>query len=109
MIIFVVKNLRKHKNITLNNLCEKTGLSHSYLTKLENNHLTNCTIETLEKISNALQINIKDLFYSKSDIDYLKEKMNQAIDKYGINSHQVLEISQIIDLLINLIYKEKEV
>lgn len=103
MLIFVIKNLRKHKNIKLDELCNKTGLSRSYLTKLENNHLTNCSTKTLEKIANALDTNIKDLFYSKLDIDELKEKLNETIDIYGINSKETLEISQTIDLLVNII------
>ena len=59
MIIFVIKNLRNHKNIDLEGLCNKTGLSRSYLTKLENNHLSNCSVNTLEKISESLEVNIK--------------------------------------------------
>lgn len=106
MIIFVIKNLRKQKNITLNNLCEKTALSHSYLTKLENNHLNNCTTQTLEKIATALDTNIKNLFYSKLDIDFLKEKLNETIDEFGIDSKEALEISQIIDFIINIINNE---
>ena len=102
MIIFVIKNLRKQKNITLNNLCERTGLSHSYLTKLENNHLTNCSTQTLEKIATTLDTNIKNLFYTKLDIDFLKEKLNETIDIYGIDSKEALEISQLIDLIINI-------
>lgn len=37
MIVFVIKNLRKQKNITLNDLSNITGLSRSYLSKIENN------------------------------------------------------------------------
>ncbi len=103
MIIFVIKNLREHKNMTLADLSDKTNLTSSYLSKLENNKATNCNVNTLEKISEALEVNIKDLFYSVSDIDYLKEKMNETIDEYGINSKESLEISQVIDLLVNII------
>lgn len=106
MLVFVIKNLRKQKNITLNELSNKTGLSFSYLSRLENNKVPNCSLNTLEKISTALETNIKDLFYSKLDIDYLKNIMNETIEKFGINSKETLEISQTIDLLINIINKE---
>ena len=107
MIIYAIRNFRKSKNITLDELSNKTSLSNSYLSKLENNKVTNCTINTLEKIANALEVNIKDLFYSKLDINELKSKLNETIDEYGINSKEVLEISQLIDLIINAINKEK--
>ena len=107
MFIFVIKNLRQHKNMTLEELSNKTGLSTSYLSKIENNKPTNCKLKTLEKISNALETNINDLFYSKLDIEDLKIKMNKIIDIYGLNSKEALEVSQIIDLLINIINKEK--
>lgn len=109
MLIFTIKNLRKHKNLTLLELSNKCDLSTTYLSDIENNKLDNCSIKTLEKISIALEVNIKDLFYSKFDIDDLKEKLNKSIDIYGINSKEVLEISQLIDLLINIINREKEV
>ena len=109
MIIFVIKNLRTQKNITLDDLSNKSNISASYLSKLENNKITNCSVKTLEKISDALKVNIKDLFYSKFDIDNLEEKLNEMINEYGINSKEVLEISQLIDLLLNIINKEKEI
>lgn len=107
MIIYAIRTLRKSKNITLDELSNRTSISNSYLSKLENNKVTNCTINTLEKIAEALEVNIKDLFYSKLDIKYLKEKLNATIDEYGLNSKEALEISQLVDLLINVINKEK--
>ena len=107
MIIYAIRNLRKSKNITLDELSNRTSISNSYLSKLENNKVTNCTINTLEKIAEALEVNIKDLFYSKLDIKYLKEKLNETIDEYGLKSKEALEISQLVDLLINVINKEK--
>ncbi len=107
MFIFVIKKIRNFKNIKLNDLCFKSGLSRSYLTKLENNHLNTCNLDTLKKISDALEVNIKDLFYTEYDIEDLKEELNELVDEYGINSKEVLEISQLIDLIINAINKEK--
>lgn len=109
MLIYAIKKLREQQNITLRELGNKTDLSASYLSKLENNQKDNCNIKTLEKIADALNVNIKDLFYSKFDIEYLKQKMNQIIDKHGLNSKEALEISQLIDLLINIINKENNI
>jgi len=46
------------------------------------------------------------LFYTTFDIDDLKQEMYRRIDEYGINSKEVLEVSQLIDLLINIKMKE---
>lgn len=103
MIIFVIKDLRKNRNISLYELSKKTGLSRTYLRDIENNVKTNPTMSALSKIAVALDVNnIKDLFYSELDIEDLRLRMYDRIDKFGIDSKEVLEISQIIDLLLNI-------
>ena len=102
MIVFNIKNVRKNKGISLRKLHEMTGISRAYLFDLENNRRTNPSVAILENIANVLEVNIKELFYSELDLNLLKEEMYVRIDKYGINSNDALEISQIIDLLINI-------
>lgn len=105
MQIFVIKMLRTSKNITLYKLSKDTNLSRTYLRNLENNKTFNPTLCTLEKIANALDVNIKQLFYSLDEIETLRAEIHSRIDKYGINSKEVMEISQLIDLLINVKFK----
>lgn len=102
MFVFVIKQLRESKNISQYKLSQMTDISRTYIRNLENNKICNPTIHILSLISNALEVNIKDLFYTELDIDILKEQMYRKIDKYGINSKEVLETSQVIDLLINV-------
>lgn len=106
MYIFVIKPIRKKKNLTLYELSKRTGISRTYLRNLENNKQFNPTMFILKKISEVLEVNIKDLFYSQNDIEILKQEMYHRIDKYGLDSKEVLEISQIIDLLINVKMKK---
>lgn len=106
MFVFVVKNVREKKNISLYKLMKKTGLSYSYLSELENNKVFNPTLRTMYKIAKALEVKVDDLFYSELDIDNLKEEMYHRIDVYGIDSKEVLEVSQVIDLLINIKMKK---
>lgn len=106
MFIFVIKKIRNQKKIKLKELCLKTKLSRSYLTKLENNHLNTCSLETLKKISDAIEVNIKDLFYTTDDIEDLKEELNEIVDEHGLDSEEGLEMSRLIDLLINIMNKE---
>ena len=107
MIVFNIKNIRKKKGITLYKLEKITGVSRAYLYKLENNIKLNPTLAVLYSIADGLDVNIKDLFFSKFDIENLKQDMYTRIDKFGLNSKEVLEVSQIIDLLINVKMQEK--
>lgn len=102
MFVFIIRNVRKRKNITLYRLYKVTGLSYSYLSELENNKVFNPSLKTMYKIANALEVKIDDLFYSELDIENLKEELNHRIEQYGINSKEAMEVSQIIDLLINV-------
>lgn len=102
MIVFNIRNIRKSKKISLRKLSDMTGISRAYLYDLESNRRFNPTLFILQKIAEVLEVDIKDLFYSLNELDNLKEEMYRRIDKYGINSKEVLEVSQVIDLLINI-------
>lgn len=102
MIVFRIKQIRESKNITAYRLAKDVKISRSYLSELENNKKMNVSLEVLVNIADYLKVNVKDLFYTTFDINSLKQKMYRRISKYGINSPEALEISQIIDLLINI-------
>lgn len=108
MIIFNIKNIRKEKDISIYKLEQLTHLSRAYISRLENNIKLNPSLNTLLRISDALNVNVKDLFYSKLDIAELQKEMYSRIDEYGLNSSKVMEISQLIDLLINLDMNNKK-
>lgn len=105
MFVFVIKNIRERKNLTIYKLSKMTGINRSYLTQLENNKKFNPSLKTMYTIARALEAKIDDLFYSELDIETLRAEMHSRIDKYGINSKEVMEISQLIDLLINVKFK----
>ena len=102
MIVFRIKQIRESKNITAYRLAKDVKISRSYLSELENNKKINVSLQVLVDIADYLKVNVKDLFYTTFDINSLKQKMYRRIDKYGINSKEALEVSQIIDLLINI-------
>ncbi len=102
MIVFNIRNIRKSKKISLRKLSCMSGISRAYLYDLESNRRFNPTLFILQKIAEVLEVDIKDLFYSLNELDILKEEMYRKIDKYGRNSKEVLEVSQVIDLLINI-------
>lgn len=102
MFVFIIKNVRESKNITLYRLMKLTGLSYSYLSELENNKVFNPSLKTMYTIAAALDVKVDDLFYSELDLEKLRAEMHNRIDLFGIDSKEVLEISQIIDLLLNV-------
>ena len=102
MFVFVIKEKRKEKNVTLYRLVKLTGLSYSYLSELENNKVFNPSLKTMYLIAHALDCKIDDLVYGELDIEKLKEEMYRRIDEYGLHSKEAIEISQIIDLLVNI-------
>lgn len=106
MFVFIIKNVRESKNITLYRLMKLTGLSYSYLSELENNKVFNPSLKTMHIIATALDVKIDDLFYSELDLEKLREEMHSRIEIFGLDSKEVLEVSQIIDLLINVKMKE---
>lgn len=102
MFVFVIKNIRLKKSLTIYQLSKMANIARTYLVELENNKKFNPSLKTMYKIANALEVKVDDLFYSELDIDNLKEEMYRRIDVYGIDSKEVLEVSQVIDLLINI-------
>lgn len=106
MFVFVVKNIRENKKISLNKLSEETRISKSYLHELESNKKFNVGLDKLYKISTVLDVNVKDLFYTSLDTEVLRKELHNKISKYGLDSKEVLEISKIIDLLVNINFKE---
>lgn len=59
-----IRLLRLKKGMTQESLAEKAGLGFNYIYRLENKHL-NLKIETIEKIMNALEVDINTFFNVK--------------------------------------------
>ena len=102
MIVFVIKQLREKKGLSRYKLAKLAGISKPYLILLEENKRMNPTLYVLESIANVLNVNIKKLFYSELDVEELREEMYHRIEVFGLDSKEVYEISQIIDLLLNV-------
>lgn len=58
-----ITKFRKEKNITINELSEKTGINLKYLKRIENGEALNISLSKhLFKIENALDIKLSELF-----------------------------------------------
>lgn len=56
-----VRRIRKEKGFSIMDLKEKTGLSKSTISDLENDK-SSPTIDTLQKIADALGVDVRDFF-----------------------------------------------
>ena len=99
MVVFVIKQIRESKGISQYRLSQMTDISRTYIRNLENNKKINPSLHILSLIADALEVSIKDLFYTRLEISKLRKELHRRINKYGLNSKEVLEISQIIDVL----------
>ncbi|MFI2744191.1 helix-turn-helix domain-containing protein [Zhouia sp. PK063] len=59
--MLIIKDVIKRKGYSVTTLAEKLGMTQVSLSRIING---NPTVETLEKIANALEVDVKDLFAS---------------------------------------------
>lgn len=79
---YILKRKRKQKGLSLNDLREKTGLSKSSLSNIENDK-NNPTIDTLNKICDALDLLSEDVLSTLKAINESNisgENLNAFID-----------------------------
>ncbi len=72
----VLKTIRKEKKMTLKELAEKTSVSISFLSQVENGK-SSVTLESLRKIADALQVNPAVFFPegpSNDNLDIIKQQ-----------------------------------
>lgn len=73
-----IKEIRKEKNITLQDLAEKSGLSTGFLSKVERN-LNSPSLANLYKICQALHIQVNDLLEEKKNYDISMKKAARPV------------------------------
>lgn len=99
-----IKDLRTKRGISLTELAKRSGVSKSYLSFLERNMQQNPSIEVLEKIAKALDVNMYSLFIDETTCTSIKathldrETLELAIelDKANVDKEK---LRMLIDLL----------
>lgn len=76
-----IRNIRMEKGLTLSDLSDMTGLSTGYLSQFERG-ITNIALDSLEKITDALDVNIGDFFQANVDT---KSTILRNFDNANIN------------------------
>ncbi len=88
---FNIKKIRNSKNITLQEVSKKSGLSPGYLSKLERN-LNSPTIVNLQKICKALDINMTELLSDLAE-DKICVKKDERRVIFETESHIKYELT----------------
>lgn len=84
-----IRNLRKEKDLTLKDLGEKTGLSVSFLSQIENGS-SSLAITSLKKIAEALNVEIEYFFKTPEIHNFLvKADEEKSFKIEGSNSEYV--------------------
>ena len=77
-----LRRLREWKNLSQGDIEKRTGLLRCYISRVENGH-TVPSVETLEKISRALEIPMYQLFIGVDDDEEPKLSLNGKRDRKG--------------------------
>lgn len=101
MLIFLIKEIRKIKKITLKELQAKTELSISYLSEIENNKAKNPSLLVMVKIAEVLEVKLDDIYFVKGEIQSMKKALNIFVEAYGINDEKTIKLSQEVNEEIN--------
>lgn len=101
-----VRYLRKNRGLTQEQLGEKIGLPQSYIGGIERGE-KNISLDTLERIVNALNINYEDLFKPMNDmnkfesekrIDMISLKLSERnLDEIEIVQNLVADVLRVFD------------
>ena len=105
MLVFLIKEIRLIKNITLKQIQEQTGVSISYLSEIENNKVKNPSLLVMVKIAKVLDSKLDELYFAENEINGLKRALDVYVEAYGINDEKTIKFSQIVNEKINEIEK----
>jgi transcriptional regulator with XRE-family HTH domain len=81
-----IKKLRQSKNISLRKLAEMAGVSKTTLNEIENDIVTNPTLDTLEKVSKALNVPIGLLTSKEDTIQELSDNLFDFAEFKGMDN-----------------------
>lgn len=83
-----IRAARKRKNLSIQQICERTGLSQGFMSQVENNK-TSPSIATLDSIANALKVPLAFLLLKEEERMQVIRKDERRKTLYGKNNLQV--------------------
>lgn len=86
-----IRSIRKRKNITIAQICEKTGLSQGFMSQVETNK-TSPSIATLEHIAGALDVPLAYLLLKKEERMQIVRKEERILTSSGPEQLRVFHL-----------------
>jgi transcriptional regulator with XRE-family HTH domain len=93
-----LRALREQRNLSQGHIEKRTGLLRCYISRVENGH-TVPSIETLEKMSRALEVPLYQLFYEGSDDLPALPKTTRKAPSWGNSGKQARFLRKFCNLL----------
>lgn len=94
-----IRNVRKERQMTLEDFSQKTGIDETYLGRVERNEI-NITLNTLDKIIQGLDMTI-DQFFSSLNVEREVSEIDRLMEEIK-NSDKRDELIKTLKLLLLL-------
>jgi len=99
-----IKELRKAKNLTQEQLGEILGVQKAAVLKYEKGYVQNLKRSTIEKLANLFEVSIDYLLGLNKEI----EVKDDIISKYNLNEMELAEYNKIMNMNM-LMFNDKEI
>lgn len=105
---YKLKKIRKSKNKSIENVCNKTTLSKEYLYNLENDLTIDILLNKIQELADYYNIDISELIKKESnEINSNENKFNESQDAYyklalRLKRHEIpiKKFKKMVDILI---------
>lgn len=101
-----IKNLRESRGILLVELSSGTGISCSYLNRLESGKRTSPSVRIILALSQFFKISVDELLFGTNTLANIYGTNIKIIEE--LNEYQKLLLSQIIQFIVNIDWTKQE-
>ena len=88
-----IRTIRNKKNITIAQMCEKTGLSKGFISNIENNN-TSPSIQTLQTIANFLEVPLPYLLLEEKQHIRVVRKKERGFSTFQSVKDRALNVAR---------------
>ena len=98
-----IKRLREEKNMSQADLVRKAGVGKATINEIENGKRKNLNSNTINKISNALNVSVEELFIEDGQQEYCVTDIKEALNLILSSDELTLNDKELTDTERNLI------
>lgn len=101
-----IKRFREARNLTLQELADKVGISVSYLNRLENSERKSPSLSLLVKLREIFDITVDSLLF---DDDRVKDNgVKDILQDMGLSTKEAAKLEEIINFIILIDWSKQE-